>query len=211
MLIILKKNGEFGIHASIPRKIESSITHDRNGVIGIDINYDNIAMSEINKVGKLLHSKVYRFNFGKTNKSGHREQMINRHIKEIITYAKEKKKHIVIEDLDFMEAKNKQLKNIDKKFNKILHTLAYAKIKERIRLNCLLNGVVFIVKNAAYSSMLGKTLYAKKYGISTHQAAAYVMARRYYKLEEYYQTSKIHFIHKDKACSLIVPEDIYEK
>jgi IS605 OrfB family transposase len=210
---LLKKysNGQLGIHASIPRKIDNIATHDRNGVIGVDINYDNISISEINKVGKLLNSKVYRFNFGKTNESGHREQMINKHIKDIINYAKEKKKHIVIENLDFMKSKAKQLKNIDKKFNKILHSLAYAKIKERIRINCFLNGVVFIVKDAAYSSMLGKTLYAKQYGISTHQAAAYVMARRYYNLKEYYKTSKINFIHKDKACSLIVPADIYEK
>jgi IS605 OrfB family transposase len=210
---LLKKysNGQFCLHASIPRKVENIVTHDRNGVIGIDINYENIAMSEINQVGKLLDSKVYRSNFGETNKSGHREQMINKHIKDIIIYAKEKNKHIVIENLDFMKSKAKQLKNIDKKFNKILHTLAYAKIKERIRINCYLQGVVFIVKSAAYSSMIGKTLYAKQYGTITHQAAAYVMARRYYDLEEYYKTSKINFVHKDKACSLIIPVDIYEK
>ena len=34
--------------------------------------------------------------------------------------------------------------------------------------------------------MLGKTLYAKKYGISTHEAAAYVIGRRHYKLAETY-------------------------
>ena len=59
--------------------------------------------------------------------------------------------------------------------------------------------------------MLGRTLYTKKYGISVHQAAAYVIARRYYKLEEYYEVPKIEFIYKDKSCSLTIPVDIYKK
>ena len=105
----------------------------------------------------------------------------------------------------------KQLKKIDKKYNRMLHSLAYAKIKERIRINCLLQGVVSKTVDAAYTSMLGKTLYTKKYGISVHQAAAYVIARRYYKLEEYYEAPKIEFIYKDKSCSLTIPVDIYKK
>ncbi len=210
---LIKKhyNGKIGIHASIPRKIKQVITEDRKGVIGIDINYDNISLSEINHLGKLLHSKVYKFNFGSNNKSGYREQMINKAIKEIVLYAKEKKKHLVIENLDFFKTKMKQLKKIDKKYNRMLHSLAYAKIKERIRINCLLQGVVSKTVDAAYTSMLGKTLYTKKYGISVHQAAAYVIARRYYKLEEYYEVPKIEFIYKDKSCSLTIPVDIYKK
>ena len=210
---LIKKhyNGKIGIHASIPRKIKQVITEDRKGVIGIDINYDNISLSEINHLGKLLHSKVYKFNFGSNNKSGYREQMINKAIKEIVLYAKEKKKHLVIENLDFFKTKMKQLKKIDKKYNRMLHSLAYAKIKERIRINCLLQGVVSKTVDAAYTSMLGKTLYTKKYGISVHQASAYVIARRYYKLEEYYEVPKIEFIYKDKSCSLTIPVDIYKK
>ena len=210
---LIKKhyNGKIGIHASIPRKIKQVITEDRKGVIGIDINYDNISLSEINHLGKLLYSKVYKFNFGSNNKSGYREQMINKAIKEIVLYAKEKKKHLVIENLDFFKTKMKQLKKIDKKYNRMLHSLAYAKIKERIRINCLLQGVVSKTVDAAYTSMLGKTLYTKKYGISVHQASAYVIARRYYKLEEYYEVPKIEFIYKDKSCSLTIPVDIYKK
>lgn len=205
------KNGKIGIHLSIPRKKHEIVTHDKNGVIGIDINFDNIAIAEINQLGKLIYSKVYRFNFGKNNSSGYREQMINKHINDIVLYAKSKNKHIVIENLDFAKAKSNQIKNIDKDYNRMLHTLAYAKIKERIRIDCYLEGVVFNVRNAAYSSMLGKTLYAKKYGISTHQAAAYVMARRYYKLKEEYSSNKIEILFKSKACSLIIPADIYAK
>ena len=210
---LIKKhyNGKIGIHASIPRKIKQKVTNDTKGVIGIDINYDNISLSEINHLGKLIHSRVYKFNFGSNNKSGYREQMINKAIKDIVLYAKEKKKHLVVENLDFFKTKMKQLKNIDKKYNRMLHSLAYAKIKERIHINCLLYGVVSKTVNAAYTSMLGKTLYTKKYGISVHQAAAYVIARRYYKLEEYYEVPKIEFIYKDKSCSLTIPVDIYKK
>ena len=210
-LIKKHKNGKIGIHLSIPRKKNEVVTHDNNGVIGIDINFDNISIAEINKLGKLISSKVYRFNFGKNNSSGYREQMINKHINDIVLYAKSKKKNIVIEDLDFAKKKSNQIKNIEKDYNRMLHTLAYAKIKERIRINCYLEGVVFNIRDAAYSSMLGKTLYAKKYGISTHEAAAYVMARKYYKLEENYNTRKIEILFKGSTCSLMIPADIYAK
>ena len=92
----------------------------------------------------------------------------------------------------------------------MIHSLAYKKIKESIRIQCLEKGISLHEVNPAYTSMVGKLLYTKTYGISTHQGAAFAIARRYLKLKETF--SKIlRFIYKDKACTLIMPEDIYEK
>ncbi len=165
-------------------------------------------MAEINHIGKLLHSKVFRFNFGKHNNSIHREQLINKALNEIVAYAKLKNKHIVMENLDFFEKKSEQIKGLDKDYNRMLHSLPYAKIGERLRINCYDNGVFLDQVSPMYSSMLGKTLYTKKYGISTHEAAAYVLARRYYGIEEYYAVPQIDFTYKDSSCSLMIPVDI---
>lgn len=203
-----KENGEYYLHVSINKDAVPIMTNDTNGVIAIDINEDNISMAEINKVGKLLHSQVFRFNFGKYNNSIHREQMINQALNKIIAYAKSKKKHIVMENLDFSDKKAEQIKGLDKDYNRMLHSLPYAKIGERLRVNCYDNGVFLDKVSPMYSSMLGKTLYTKKYGISTHEAAAYVLARRYYGIEEYYAVPQIDFTYKDSSCSLMIPVDI---
>ncbi len=58
--------------------------------------------------------------------------------------------------------------------------------------------------------MLGKTLYAKKYGISTHEAAAYVLARRHYKLNETYVSPTLNFIFRDKVCRLDILGNIFK-
>ena len=210
-LIKKKKNGKIGVHITLPRDDVKVISCDEKGVIGVDINHKNISMSEIDKEGKLLYSKVLRFNFGHKNSGGYRDQLINKAIKEIVEYAKSKKKHIVLESLNFFNKKASQLKGLDKNYNRMLHTLAYAKIKERFRVNSFLNGVKINFKYAAYSSFLGKTLYAKKLGISVHQAAAYVMARRYYRFDEHFRKREINIIYKNKSCKLRIPEDIFKK
>lgn len=210
--IMIKKDkaGKMGLRVSIERKEVPIISHDRNGVIGIDINHSNISMSEIDRNGKLLHSKVLRFNFGNNNKAGYRDSLINKHIKYIIGYAKRQSKNIVIEKLDFLNKKAQQLKGLDKYYNRMLHTLAYARITSQIELNGFINGIAVTQVRAEYTSMLGKTLYCAKYGISVHQAAAYIVARRYYNFLENYDSPKIEILYKSKKCQLEMPEDIFK-
>jgi IS605 OrfB family transposase len=182
-LIKKKKNGDLKIHYTIAREQVKITTKSNNGWIRVDINHQNISIAETNKVGKLVNSKVYKFNFGKTNSGAFREATINKHINDIVDYAKKINKPIVLEKLDFMKKKSQQLKKINKKYNRMLHTLAYAKITERFRIACAINGIEQSFTSPAYTSMLGFTLYSKKYGISIHQAAAYVIARVHMGLE----------------------------
>ncbi len=210
MLFKKKRNGEFYLHVSTPRKNVKITTNDKNGVITVDINHDNISIAEINKVGQLMNTKVYYFNFGKHYSSSHREQMINQALNNIVAEAKSKNKHVVMEYLEFFNKKAEQIKGIEKDYNRMLHSLPYAKIGDKLRINCFLEGVKLCKVSAAYSSMLGKTLYAKKYGISTHEAAAYVLGRRHYKLNETYVSPKLNFIFRDKVCRLDIPGDIFK-
>ena len=210
ILIKKRKSGKMGIHLTIKRKTTKIISHDKNGVIGIDINYNNISMSEIDRKGKLLHSKVFKFNFGNNNNGSYRESLINKHIKTIVDYAKRQEKNIVIEKLDFLKKKAQQLKGLDKNYNRMLHTLAYGKITSQFYVNGFMEGVAISEVNASYTSLLGKTLYCKKLGISVHQAAAYVIARRYYKFLENYESPKIEILYKSKNCQLEMPEDIFK-
>jgi len=206
--LLINKNVDdrLSVHVSVEQREHDLITHDKNGVIGIDINYDNIAIADINKVGQLLSSHVYRYNFGQTHSSIYREHHIHKAVNAIIEKAKALKKDIVIEDLDFIKTKIKQDKGINPKHNYKTHSFPYAKVINKFLTEGFLHGVKVHQKNPAYSSLLGKICYTKAYGLSTHQAAAYVMARRYYGLKEKIPP-RLVFNHRGVSCSVSLPED----
>jgi len=208
---VLRKDKGYYLHVSVPKVPKPKKTHAQNGVIGLDINYDNLSYANVSKGGQLVDSKVLRFNFGPKYSAEHREQMINQHLKALVNEALAKKKDIVLERLDFTHKKSLQTKGLDKDTNRMLHSLAYRKIKENLRRLCLDNGVGYREVNPAYTSMLGRFLYTKRYGISTHQAAAYVIARRYLNFEERFYSKNLSFIYKDRSCHLELPEGMIKE
>ena len=208
---VLRKDKGYYLHVSIPKVAKPKRTHAKHGVIGLDINYDNISYANVSEQGQLLNSKVLRFSFGPNYSSEYREQMINQHLKTLVNEALVKKKDIVLERLDFTHKKSLQTKGLDKDFNRMLHSLAYRKIKENLRRLCLDHGVGYQEVNPAYTSMLGRFLYTKRYGISTHQAAAYVIARRYLKFGERLHSKTLSFIYKDRSCHLELPEGMIKE
>jgi hypothetical protein len=54
----------------------------------------------------------------------------------------------------------------------------YRQIGEKIILRCFKEILALLQVSAHYSSFIGKAKYQKRYGLSTHQAAALVLARR---------------------------------
>ncbi len=208
---VLRKGKAYYLHVSVPKVPKPKKTHAQNGVMGLDINHDNLSVANVSKGGQLVDSKVLRFNFGPKHSAAHREQMINQHLKTLVDEALAKKKDIVLERLDFTHKKSMQTKGLDKDTNRMLHSLAYRKIKENLRRLCLDKGVGYKEVNPAYTSMLGRFLYTKRYGISTHQAAAYVIARRYLQFEERFHSTTLSFIYKDRACHLELPEGMIKE
>ena len=208
---VLRKDKGYYLHVSVPKVSKPKRTHAQNGVIGLDINYDNLSYVNVSKGGQLVDSKVLRFNFGPKYSAEHREQMINQHLKVLVNEALTKKKDIVLERLDFTHKKSLQTKGLDKDTNRMLHSLAYRKIKENLRRLCLDHGVSYQEVNPAYTSMLGRFLYTKRYGISTHQAAAYVIARRYLQCEERFSSKTLTFLYKSRTCHLELPERMFEE
>jgi len=208
---VLRKGKAYYLHVSVPKVPKPKKTHAQNGVIGLDINHDNLSYANVSKGGQLVSSKVLRFNFGPKHSATHREQMINQHLKTLVKEALAKKKDIVLERLNFTHKKSMQTKGLNKDTNRMLHSLAYRKIKENLRRLCLDNGVGYKEVNPAYTSMLGRFLYTKRYGISTHQAAAYVIARRYLQFEEWFSSNTLTFLYKSSACHLELPEGMIKE
>ena len=99
-------------------------------------------------------------------------------VKELTDYAVKVKKPVVIENLDFSQ-KKKELKNsFNKTYNQMLSSFAYSKIIELIKSRCFDKSLEIIEVNPAYTSKIGKFKYQDLYKLTTHQAAALVIARR---------------------------------
>lgn len=165
-------------------KQQDKIISDKNlGAIGIDINIDHLAVSEINRHGNLVHSfKISTCIYGKTNSQA--KAIIGDAIKIVVDIAATKHKPIVIEKLDFTKKKQELAFNNNKRRNRQLSSFAYAAIIKNILARAFKCAVEVYQVNPAYTSVIGRVKFARIYTISVHQAAAMVIARRIYGFSE---------------------------
>ena len=84
---------------------------------------------------------------------------------------------VAIEDLDFSKKKS-ELANMGVKKARMLSGLAYSKYKQLAEAKVSRKGVELIMIDPAYTSVAGSVKYAVRLGITVHQAAAGVIARR---------------------------------
>ncbi len=171
--LIRKDKNHF--RAVVDYKIENPLVRVdfANGAIGVDTNPDRIAICEITKDGNFIKSFSLinnKLQFASANK---RDYEISLLVKQIISFAKEKSKGVVIENLKFK-------KNFDwnHKLNRIKSNFTYRKFLELLVRKCIENGITYKKVNPAYTSIIGKLKYKDIYKMNTHESAAYVIARR---------------------------------
>jgi IS605 OrfB family transposase len=197
-------------------KQEKAIVSKNNGVIGIDINVEHLAIAEVNSHRCLMKSFNINFDFSDSSKTSNRtlrKESVLKSVKKIIEYAKEKKKPIVIEMLDFKRKKSLIKEentsfnnNVSKRKNRILSSFAYSMIIDTIKQQAYRNGIAVYEVNPAFTSQIGWLKYSKKYGISRHMAAAYVIARRTYAIEELFEVNE-QIILKNEIRTIPLLED----
>lgn len=158
----------------------SYLTRSNKGVIGLDYNNGFIQLAETDKFGNLVNLKKFDLKYhGCGNKAKTEiEQVIN----TIVKYAKSVGKDISIENLDFSKTKSKQTKaksNKGKNYNRMLHLFDYNRYKQKLKDITFNNKVYVYLVNPKNTSKIGKQKYSDRMKLTTHQAAAYVIARRY--------------------------------
>lgn len=202
---IHKIKGKYRLTLSIrPPKVEIKTT-DKYGVCAVDINVDNFAVSNIDQYGKLIETKIFRFNLNNKT-SNQREDIIFNTMNKVVEYALERGKHLVYEDLDFKEKRNQLSDSDNKEYNKMLSSFAYSKMLQQLKSSSFRQGVEIKSINPAYTSLIGKVKYQKKHGLSVHEAAAYVIARKYYNFKEKIE-STFMFNYKGLTYRFTAPVD----
>ena len=156
---------------------EVEVTTDRRrGAIGVDLNADHVAVSETDASGNYV--KAWRAPLVTYGKRHHQaEALIGDAVARVVEYARGAGKPLVVEKLDFRQ-KKAVLEGESRKYSRMLSSFSYGKIKAYFLSRGYREGVEIIAVNPAYSSVVGRVKFMERYGLTVHQAAALVLARR---------------------------------
>ena len=164
------------VFASVEVASPERASHRLCGAIGVDINADHLAVSEVDASGNLVRS--WRYDLQTYRKS--REQtraLIGDACVAIADLARAAGKPVVHEKLDFA-TKKAELEASDGRYARMLSSLSYGQIIAGLDSACFRRGVETIEVNPAWTSVIGAVNHAKRRGISIHMGAACAVARR---------------------------------
>jgi IS605 OrfB family transposase len=172
------KNGKVYAQFSREEKFPEITITRVNGVIGIDVNayLFHLALVHTKADGNL--KKYERISLDKLleGSSDKREYLSWQVAHQVVAFAKEVQKAIVIENLDKLP-KGKRGDGLPK-LRQRLHKWVYKALFRKIEIVARRNGIQVIKVNPAYTSVIGKLKYSPLYSIDKDTAGAYVIARR---------------------------------
>ena len=178
---VIRKNGRYYLHCTFEYRIEDKsdfLTRKTYGTIGVDFNKGFLAVSEMDENGNLVKTDILKYRFGKGNKT---KSDLENCISKILKRALETGKDVCIENLNFKQTKSKTSKgktDKGKKYNNMLHSLAYS-LYDKLMTNMAFRNKIGIIKvNPAWTSWIAKNKFCNKMKLNIHIGAAFVIARR---------------------------------
>lgn len=174
---LVKRNGRYYLHCVFEFQVRDGdiVTRSSYGTIGLDFNKGFVTLSETNQYGHLVQTQFmpYRFKSGNKTKTDLQEIANN-----VVKLALRQGKDVCIENLDFRRTKAKTETKIGKKYNDMLHSLAYREFSEVVESVAYRNRVGLNKVHPAWTSWLAERLYCKPMKLNIHTGASYVIARR---------------------------------
>ena len=159
----------------------------QEGGIGTDINHDHLSYAEFDRHGNLLPRGLVGVGDIPLDLNGdadHDQNNIQEAAKHLVNLALRARKGLVIEELDFKKKTAQLAKIHGPAYATMLTSFAYSAITQAILSRAYRMGVEVRQVNPAFTSCIGLFKYRDRYGLSTHQAAAYVIGRRGFHLSE---------------------------
>ena len=152
------------------------VTNKRRGTVGVDLNADHLAVAETGASGNYLRAwRVPLVTYGRSARQA--EALIGDVVVRVVEHARSVGKPIVIERLDFRR-KKATLEGESPRYSRMLSSFSYGKVKAYLLSRGYRQGVEIYQVNPAFSSLIGRVKFMERYGLSAHQAAALVLARR---------------------------------
>ncbi|WP_066062046.1 IS200/IS605 family accessory protein TnpB-related protein [Neobacillus soli] len=174
----MKRKKGWYVNATVERETPKAGTTNDNGLIGIDLNAGFLAICEIDRFGNPIHSWTIKTPMYSRRKEQVLASMSDA-VKAILDYAVFVHKDVVIERLDFSRKKT-QLREMGPAYARMLSGFAYSTFQQLMESKAKKAGVKIKRVNPAYTSQIGQMKFMARYGLSSHQAAACMIARRGY-------------------------------
>ncbi|WP_333871798.1 IS200/IS605 family accessory protein TnpB-related protein [Desulforamulus putei] len=168
---IIRKDGRYYIHVTIEEDIP--VPYHAHSVVGVDSNPDGLGVALVDYLGQYRGSQWLRQGEWTYARSNRRDNLIGETVKKVVALVKETGSALVIEDLKF-----KHDKSVTAKFNRMSHGFVWSKFLADAERRALREGVPVFKVKPAFTSVIGILKYQHQYGLSNHQAAALVIARR---------------------------------
>ena len=144
-----------------------------NGCIGVDSNYDCLAVTETDGSGNLLHHLIIPIDV--TGKSGSNEQSISKALDQVFALCDKSHKPFAMESLSM---KSKPHLYGGKKQNCHISLFSANTITWLAESKALRHEVACVFVSPAYTSQIGKMKYMRRFGLTVHEAASFVIARK---------------------------------
>lgn len=174
---IIKRDNRYYLYCTFELKYDSEdfLTKSTYGTIAIDFNKGFVAIAETNECGHLVESCTVRYRFKQGNKT---QTDFERIANILVGWSLRKGKDLVIENLDFVERKINTETKKGRKYNEMIHSLAYKKFSEIMGCVAYRNKVWVRKVNPAWTSWIAKKKFCPLMKLNTHVGASYVIARR---------------------------------
>ena len=161
------------------RRETTDITRNNYGVLGVDFNKGFISVSEINSSGRL--TSLTRYNYLHQGKATKTKTSMLELVSKLVSQAIKVGKDIVIEDLVSLDSNKKQEKTASKNYNRMINSLKFGLFKRCLISKATKEGVSVHTVNPYNTSKIAKECYTNRMKLNVHDAASYVIARRFYR------------------------------
>lgn len=177
---IIKRDSALYLQIMYRREV-IHITQSTNGVLGVDFNKGFISVSEINQNGKL--QSLTRYNYLHKDKATRTKTSMLNLVSKLVAQAVNVGKDIVIEDLVSLDLNKKQDKTTSKTYNHMINSLKFGLFKCCLLSKAAKEGVSVHTVNPYNTSNIAKESYTNRMKLNVHDAASYVIARRFYQYD----------------------------
>ena len=163
------------------RRETSDVTRNHYGVLGVDFNKGFISVSEISSEGKL--QSLTRYTYLHQGKATKTKASMLKLVSKLVSQAVSVGKDIVIEDLVSLDSNKKQEKTTSKYYNRMINNLKFGLFKRCLLSKAPKEGVSVQFVNPYNTSKIARASYTDRMKLNVHDAASYVIARRFYQYD----------------------------
>lgn len=169
---IIRKNGRYYIHITIEEEIPVPY-NTYNGAIGVDTNPDGLGTARTDYLGQFKESLWLSQGEWTYARSNRRDNLNGEVASLVVKMAKQLNCAFAVEDLEL-----KNVKTVTAKFNRMSHGFVWSKFLQMADRSAAREGVPLAKVPPPFTLIIGILKYQQQYGISSHEAAAYTIARR---------------------------------